>query len=344
MRFITVVAQYAVGPLLICFHLCAFTQTGIPLTNLTGKYDLEGGAGSIQFTVKNNELFLITAGNPVQKMERTGPNSYRSAVMKQDIFTFSHGNADTIELTVNGFQGNIKGRKVSGEAQDYSSAMDTLLTKRKSSGHFEFWYSERDAQFIDSLASHLEKRYDSVLQDFKLNSLPMIKVKIYPDLKSFHLSINHPDAPGQVLATAFGKDEFRMVSPAQGGDELMQFISHEFVHCVHLNIDYSPNNPRWLWEGVAMYESGWFMDPRQIDAIKNRQFPSLQTMGNGLEYMLGYVIIEAIEELWEFDAVLGLVKNRGDVAKVLNLENDEFEKKVFDHIYSKYISSSEIHD
>jgi RNA polymerase sigma-70 factor (ECF subfamily) len=163
---------------------------------------------------------------------------------------------------------------------------------------------------------------------------------MYPDLKSFHLAINEPDAPAEILATAFGRSEFRMVSPSKGGPELMQFISHEFTHCVHLNIDYSPNNPRWLWEGVAMYESGWFMDPAQIDQIKNRNFPALQELGNGMEYALGYVIIEAIKDMWGFDAVIGLIKSRGDVEKVLSISEVKFEQDIFEHIYKKYVNSA----
>jgi hypothetical protein len=55
--------------------------------------------------------------------------------------------------------------------------------------------------------------------------------------------------------------------------------------------------------------------------------------------MLGYVIIEAIKEVWGMDAVIGLIKNRGDVPKVLGLTNAAFERQVFDRIYNKYIAA-----
>jgi len=48
-------------------------------------------------------------------------------------------------------------------------------------------------------------------------------------------------------------------------------------------------------------------------------------------------VIEAIKDLWGFDAVINLIKNHGDVEKVLNIDQKAFEEKIFDRIYSKYV-------
>jgi hypothetical protein len=57
-----------------------------------------------------------------------------------------------------------------------------------------------------------------------------------------------------------------------------------------------------------------------------------------MEYALGYVVIEAIKDLWGFDAVIGLIKNRGNVQKVLNISEEKFEKDIFEQIYKKYVA------
>ena len=171
--------------------------------------------------------------------------------------------------------------------------------------------------------------------------MPVITVRIYPDLQSFHQGINFPDAPAEVLATAFGKDDFRMVSPnATGVDSsmLMKGVTHEYTHCVHLNIDYAPNNPRWLWEGVAMYESDWFFDPAEVYKMSNNTFPTFDSLGNGLEYMLGFVIIEAIKDQWGFNTIINLIKKRGDVQAVLKINQQAFEKIIYDRVREKYMS------
>jgi len=43
-------------------------------------------------------------------------------------------------------------------------------------------------------------------------------------------------------------------------------VVHGFCHAVSLYV--SPtfgNNPRWLWEAVALYENAEFVDPRTPD-------------------------------------------------------------------------------
>ena len=321
--------------LVLIISIKTYSQNSLSPSVLTGTYSFDNGM-TVQVKQKNKSLYLITTGNPLQQLNKIDINRYESATIKGDSFEFSR-KKDSVSLTVTNAMGKLKATKISNKVFDYTQSMDSLLPLKKKSEHFEYWYSKADTSTIDSIDAHLENSYDKILADFHIRQLPVTTVKVYPDLQSFHYAINFPHAPAELLATAFGKDEFRMVSPLKGGDDMTKFIAHEFTHCVHLNIDYSPNNPRWLWEGIAMFESGWFMDPSGIDEIKNKTYPSLQSLGNGMEYMLGYVIIEAIKDLYGFDKVVELIRNRGDVWKTLSLSQEKFEKKIFEHIHDKYV-------
>jgi hypothetical protein len=216
-----------------------------------------------------------------------------------------------------------------------------VLSQTKKTEHFLFVYGAGDSVNVNIIAGYLEKGYDRILRDFALTSIPVTTVRIYPTASSFHRGINFHNAPPNILATAFGKDDFRMISPgfvnSTDREELPRHVIHEFTHCVHLNVSYSPNNPRWLWEGVAMYESGWFVDPKTIDVIRNKQYPRFEALNNGLEYEMGYVIIEAIKELWGFDVVIALIKSKGDVNAVLNIDQQEFEKRVYQYVSERYV-------
>jgi hypothetical protein len=86
-----------------------------------------------------------------------------------------------------------------------------------------------------------------------------------------------------------------------------------------------------------MYESGWFVDPKTIDVIRNKQYPAFAALNNGLEYELGYVIIEAIKELWGFDVVIELIKSKGDVNAVLKIDQQEFERRVYQYVFERYV-------
>jgi len=314
------------------------TQDPNPHARYVGKYEMDGNV--IQFAMQNGRLVLVAPGAPIQDLEYREKNKFQSNVFKDQFFVFAEDNGQIVEVSTGGQQGAFRGKKIADKVELLSVAMDSLLTFQKSTAHFILRYSGVDAGIADTIAMDMEKNYTRILHDFKLEKIPIVTVRIYPDLESFHKGINFSGAPDQVLATAFGKDDVRMVSPRNPGPEgwMLAYVApHEFTHCVHLNVDYSPNNPKWLWEGVAQYEARWFFDPNELENIKKKEFPSLSSLDQGMEYMLGFVVIEAIKDLWGFDSVLNLIKNHGDVQKVLNIDQKSFEEKIFERIYSKYV-------
>lgn len=322
---------------------CALSLQAQPGTHdgskarFVGKYQLEGVV--IQFALMEKDLVLIVPGAPVQELKPVGKNKFRSKAFKDQLFTFTGKDEITGVISKN-TQGTSTGTKISNEVTILSTAMDSLLTLSKRTDHFIIRYHPADASLADSIATGMEKKYQKILRDFSLKHMPLTTVRVYPDLLSFHKGINFLDAPDQVLATAFGKDDIRMVSQRNAGPEgwMLAYASpHEFTHCVHLNVDYSPNNPRWLWEGVAQHEADWFFNPKEIESIRQKNFPTLASLNNGMEYMLGFAIIEAIKDLWGFDTVVKLIKTRGDVKSVLKMDQKTFEAQVFDRIYLKYV-------
>jgi hypothetical protein len=310
------------------------------LGKFTGKYELNGMV--VQILPAKSYLQLLVPGAPVQELKETAPGRFKSDAFLDEIFRFEEKNGK-VEKLISERGGTVTTlQKISDQVDNYNS-VDSMLVAARSSKHFKFYYSKRnksDGPYIDRLIAQLEGNYGRILKDLKVSTTPAIIVRIYPDVTSFRQGINYPNAPDFVQATAFGKTDFRIVSPTASTLDSISYLKgavHELTHCIHLNIDYAPSNPRWLWEGLAMFESDWSFDPKEIDLIKNKQFPHLSELGNGMEYMLGYVIIEAIRDIWGQDTIISLIKKRGNVKEVLNIEENEFEKQVFDHIYKKYI-------
>jgi hypothetical protein len=302
-----------------------------------GKYEANGMV--VQVAMVNEKLTLVVPGAPMQELIPAGTNKYKSSTIGEEVFEFVEKDGKIAEMVSNRGGRSFPLKKIADTPDDFNKN-DSLLTLKKSTDHFSFLYSNIDSANITRIAEILERDYKKIPGDFKVSSLPVVTVRVFPDLRSFHQSINFPEAPKEVMATAFGKDDFRMVSPAAPDVDsaiLMKGVTHEFTHVVHLNVDYSPNNPRWLWEGVAMYEANWFFDPAQIPGFKEKQFTPLSALGGGVEYVLGYVIIEAIVDTWGFDTVLNLIKKQGDVKAVLNLDEKKFEEMIYEKIYNKYI-------
>lgn len=303
-----------------------------------GKYETNGFV--VQVIVYHDTLTLVVPGAPPQKLIPSGEHRFKSADYADSYFSFIAEGKKVIRMISQGANNSVELVKVS-DKPDALNRSDSLLTRKKTTNHFTLLFSDGDKTTADTIAGKLESKYQKIMTDLNVKTLPMITVRIYPTAESFHDGINFTNAPPNILATAFGKADARMVSPhavsAEEGAMLTHHIVHEFVHCVHLNIDYAPNNPRWLWEGLAMYESGWFIDPAGIDVIKNKAFPPLMALNNGLEYELGYVILEAVHDLWGPDTVIDLVKKRGDTNASLHIGQEEFDKRVYDQIYRKYI-------
>lgn len=326
---------------ILCLLIFLFSAyTGSTQQQYTGKYESNGMV--VQVALVNRSISLLVPGAPVQKLIPAGTDKFKTDAFSDEVFVFVKKNGK-VEAMISERPGQSLELKKISDSTDNFNKTDALLTLKKSSQHFRLLYSRIDSSSIHRIIQKLEAGYSKIVKDLGLKKMPVTVVRIYPDLPAFHQGINFPNAPENILATAFGKNDIRMVSPNYTGMDtsmLMQGLTHEFTHCVHLNIDYSPNNPRWLWEGIAMFESDWFFDPKEIDIIKNKEFPKLNALNNGLEYMLGYVIIEAIRDIWGFDKVIALIKKRGNVQAVLNMSTEKFEEKIFHHIYKKYITRS----
>ncbi len=308
----------------------------IDLSACIGKYETNGLI--IQVIEKDKQLALAVTGAPLQPLIRVGGNKFKSGAFDGEYFLFVEENGKVVKLISQSDNRSMEFQKISDTPDDFNGG-DSILTLKKKTDHFIFLYSAGDSVNVDAIAGHLEEGRSRILRDFKLKSIPSTTVRIYPTAESFHQGINFPNAPPNILATAFGNDDFRMISPnSTDSVELTRHVIHEFTHCVHLNISYSPNNPRWLWEGVAMYESQWFLDPKNIDVIKSKQYPPFESLNNGLEYELGFVIIEAIKEIWGFDVVVELIRKKGNVQDVLKITQTDFEKRIYEHIYNKYFN------
>ena len=330
------------GHILLLMTFCIYAQTVSKATKpsllrYVGRYETNGFA--VHVTLHQGRLVLVVPGSPIQNLIWVEGTTFRSDSFDDAFFTFAEENGNVIGLVSDNGGNSVELTKRS-DAPYRLDATDSLLTVQTSTDHFTFLYSEIDSLIIGELAERLENAYHKILADFGLNKLPKTTVRVYPDKQSFHRGINFPLGPEDLLATAFGKDDFRMTSPnsvnAEDSFLLVKMITHEFTHCVHLNIDYAPNNPRWLWESVANFEAGWFIDPAEIEVVRKKAIPPL-SMLNGLEYQLGYVIVEAMKDLWGFEKVVQLIKERGDVQSVFQLSSKDFENKVYEHIYRKYL-------
>lgn len=227
------------------------------------------------------------------------------------------------------------------------------LNLAKESQHFAFYSTNGDIEVLDSLAITLENSYSRITNRLGVQIEKRINVKVFPNIKSFHVAINYPDAPGWVVGSSNG-DELMMVSPLNPGSvhtykSLMQVIVHEFVH---IAVSYARGDkewtalPRWLSEGYAQYEAGQINEHirklvkssltdktpptwAQLDAASAMEFGQM----NG--YGLSVTIVEFLVATYGIDKLVLLIKKPDNIEIIYGLP-----KKVLEEQWIQYLKAS----
>ncbi len=116
---------------------------------------------------------------------------------------------------------------------------------------------------------------------------------------------------------------------------------HEFTHLVSLARNPEiPNNPKWLWEAVAIYESNRPPPPKPstLSCITPTSIPTLDELDDHPVniYRVGHLLAEFIVMTWSQQTLGELVATNGDVLSTLNVAPDEFEQMWLDYVNSGY--------
>lgn len=215
------------------------------------------------------------------------------------------------------------------------------------SEHFSFYYTKADKSSIDQIRDRLEENYDKIVQDLAPPSMPKVKVKIYPDMATFHKELKR-EVADWVVGVAESNDEMRMVSPNDPGsgqsfEGILKVAVHEFTHVVTFNLTAYPSpSVNWLYESIACYEAGQFTDPKDVTYLSGGRYPTLAQLNSGSGssniYSVGYVMIEYIRDTWGMTAVRELITSSGNLTAVLGKTAEEFEKGWQDYVQAKYLS------
>lgn len=215
----------------------------------------------------------------------------------------------------------------------------------KESQHFAFYSTKGDITVLDSLAIILENNYARITNHLGLQINKKINVKVFPDINSFHVAINYPDAPDWVVGSCIG-DELLMVSPLNPGsvhnyESLMQVIVHEFVH---IAVSYARGDkgwttlPRWLNEGYAQYEAGQINEhirkivESSVIAMTPPTWTQLATasvleFGNMNGYGLSVTIVEFLVVTYGIEKLVLLIKEPENFENIYGLSENTLEKQ-----------------
>ncbi len=209
------------------------------------------------------------------------------------------------------------------------------------SPHFTFYYTKLDDTSMNYISGRMEEGYKKITADLNSGDLPPVNVHLYQN--STALIKSFPDMPSWAIGQATSASEIHMVTPndpKQDYQNMIRNLIHEFAHCVSLKINPTiGNNPRWLWESVAIYEGNYPWDPHMLPYLVNQEAPpldTLNTMSNTMIYQVGYFIAQYIDETYGKSVLKELIQNNGDLNSTLHMDGEEFRRKWFEFVKKKY--------
>jgi len=214
------------------------------------------------------------------------------------------------------------------------------------SAHFVFNYTALDAANIGEIAAAVEREHARIVADCGLDSVPAVTVTFYTDHAVLEAATRA--TAGVVPAWASGlitsATQIHLMSPNSPAwapySRMLTNLVHEFAHCVSMRLNPRiANNPRWLWETVAIYEAGQTVDLRSISymtALQPPAFASLDSVENGRVYDIGYSIAEFVVARWGRRGLTDLVSANGDTAAALGIPLSAFERDWFAFARQRY--------
>ena len=118
-------------------------------------------------------------------------------------------------------------------------------------------------------------------------------------------------------------------------------IASRIAHLVTLALNPTfNNNPRWLWEATAIYESKRPQVPEISDlkCITHNSVPTLSSLNEHPFniYKVGFFLVEFIETTWGRDTLLALVKFDGDTQEALGISENDFEQRWLEFLRKNY--------
>lgn len=196
-----------------------------------------------------------------------------------------------------------------------------------------------------AIQKKLNNNAGRIFADLQVESKDTFKVHIWGNNESYLaaqeklIGQRFPGSSGYVLSP----NDLALLNTGN----VVENAEHEFAHCVTLHIN-PVNLRRWLWEAVAIYESGEFVNPKSLSYLVSGNYPTINDLDQGFNtgarqiYSVGYIIMEFIINEWGKDKSLELIKAGGDVQPVLGISESKFHDRWENFVKKKYFGATDI--
>jgi hypothetical protein len=220
-------------------------------------------------------------------------------------------------------------------------AAGEVLSLKLDSAHFRILADRAAASTLRDIADRLEADLERYSTDLGVSGRPITTVEVWTDRDAFYADMQASIGTRYEGATGYvtGATNVTILD----GEGAPARASHELAHCVSLRLNPTlGNNPRWLWETVALYENGDRVDPRTLPYLQAGSFPTLAQLNGAYGatrqvYEVGFLLGEFIVAVWGQAGLAGLILANGDIPRVCGVPESEFERRWADFVRAKYL-------
>lgn len=209
--------------------------------------------------------------------------------------------------------------------------------------------SDIDPKKVDKIDKNLEENYTKVSQFLKTKPDSPIQINIYSHQWQYDLATGNYNDVGSVQGTS----DLHFILQAWDEKEIGNIAVREFTHAVTLKLlmDREPKPfdlqkfrkkltamPGWLTDGVGVYASKEFIDPKTVAFIKTDTVINLKKLNGREVHEVAYTLVEYIMEKYGHDKLIDLLINYGNVQQVLGVTDEQFTKDWLAFVKKKYLA------
>jgi hypothetical protein len=202
------------------------------------------------------------------------------------------------------------------------------------SARFVIRHTPLDSASVTQTADTLERERVRIMSDLGVGQMPPVTVTLYPDREAMRAAVTPlvGSIPAFANGLIAGPDQIHIVSPNMAQTwsyaEGVVNIVHELAHAASMQLNPTiGNNPRWLWETVALYEAGQIRDRRLLPyctAGAPLSLSDLNSAANTIVYDVGGLLGEFIVATWGRPTLIAMIRANGNVQQVVGLTEAQF--------------------
>jgi hypothetical protein len=214
------------------------------------------------------------------------------------------------------------------------------LALRLEIAHFRLYTDGAGDGVLQEMGNRLEAELPRFQSDLQVGVTRPFTVRVWQDQAAWRAEVErYFGRPIDTSGYVTGPDELRVLAVSS----VARNATHELVHCVSLYANPRiANNPRWLWESVALWENGELVDPRTLDYMVAGRPPTLDQLNADVTagrqvYEVGYTIGEFVVARAGSEGLVRLVQENGDTAAALGLPPPAFEEAWYAFVRAHYL-------